>query len=443
MNKKRPHKLTNDRIAALPAAPGGKRYDVPDGLTANLFVRVGRRRKVFVLAARFGGAKNTTRLTIGVFPETSLEAARLIAEDWNRQVDHGLNPKKEKEREEQEEKLKRRRTFRSAIEDYLAYLPDREMNLHAAKDASEIRHDVLDPANDELLDRPIADVTDAELSRVIKTVRDRPAPAKARNVLAHLRTFFSWAASPDLRQEYGLTGNPMANVTARQLKLRKPVRRNKLNPLELRAYWRAAEATPYPYGPYLKFVLLAGGRRKSEVTGARWPEVDRNRRVWTVPKDRRKLGAQLGDLKVPLTLEAMTLLDELRRNQCEGHGACIFSATKGQTPICLSSKALKAFRAKVEAELRELDPRAVMSAWVLHDTRRVVRSALSELGIAEEVAEYILGHQQQGMAAVYNQGDFLPQARLALAVFTKRLLAIVEGSASDFVDDPLDAIIND
>ncbi|MGO6939484.1 tyrosine-type recombinase/integrase [Rhizobium johnstonii] len=444
MTKKRPHKLTDERIAALPAPNDCDRYDVPDGLTANLFVRVGRRRKVFVMSARFGGAKNTTRLSIGIFPGMTLDAARVIAEEWNRQVGRGLNPKKEKESEERLERLKTRRTFRSAINDYLAHLPSRIRNRHAAADAAAIRHDILDPSNDELLDRPIGEVTDGDLHRFIKAIRDRPARAKAMAVLCHLRTFFSWATSPDLRLDYGMVSNPMSNVTARGLGLQKGKRRHKLNALEVRAYWLAADAMPYPYGPYFKSVLLFGGRRKSEVVGARWSEMDLTRRVWTIPADRRKLGDSLGDLTIPLTLQARRLLDELRYNQCEGHGDYIFSTTNGQMPISAHfGHAMNNFRAKAEAELQKLEPQNHMRAFVLHDTRRVVRSALSAMGVTDSVAEYIIGHKQKGMDAIYNVDDFLPQSRLALRLFSERLLAIVDGFALDWVDDPAEEEIND
>ncbi|MBY3441810.1 tyrosine-type recombinase/integrase [Rhizobium laguerreae] len=433
---KRPHKLTNERIAALPAPTDGDRYDVPDGLTANLFVRVGRRRKVFVLSARFGGAKNTTRLSIGVFPEMTLDAARVIADEWNRQVGRGLNPKKEKEGDERRERLKKRRTFRSAINDYLAYLPSRMRNRHAAEDAAAIRHDILDPSNDELLDKPMVEVTDGDLHKFIKAIRDRPARAKAMAVLGHLRTFFSWAMSPDLRLEYGMVSNPMSNVTAKGLELQKGKRRHRLNALEVRAYWLAADAMPYPYGPYFKCILLFGGRRKSEVVRARWTEMDLSRRVWIIPADRRKLGDSLGDLTIPLTLQARGLLDDLRGNQCEGHGDFVFSTTNGQFPISAHfSRKMNDFRARAEAELHKLEPDNHLRAFVLHDTRRVVRSALSAMGVTDSVAEYIIGHKQQGMDAIYNVDDFLPQSRVALRQFSERLLAIVDGSALDWVDD--------
>ncbi|MBY3389158.1 tyrosine-type recombinase/integrase [Rhizobium laguerreae] len=444
MTKKRPHKLTDERIAALPAPNDCDRYDVPDGLTANLFVRVGRRRKVFIMSARFGGAKNTTRLSIGVFPEMTLDAARVIAEEWNRQVGRGLNPKKEKESDERLERLKTRRTFRSAINDYLAYLPYRAQNRHAAADAAAIRHDILDPSNDELLDRPVSEVTDGDLHGFIRAIRDRPSRAKAMAVLGHLRTFFSWATSPDLRLEYGLATNPMSNVTAKRLELKKGKRRHRLNALEVRAYWLAADAMPYPYGPYFKSILLFGGRRKSEVVGARWSEIDATRRVWIIPADRRKLGDSLGDLTIPLTLQATRLLDELRQNQCEGHGDCIFSTTNGQLPISAHfSRRMKIFRAKVEAELQKLEPLNHLRPFVLHDTRRVVRSGLSAIGVTDSVAEYIIGHKQTGMDAIYNVNDFLPQSRLALKLFSERLLAIVDGSALDWVDDPAEEEIDD
>lgn len=407
----RPRGITEERIINLRPAPAGKRYDFPDGDTANLFVRVGAQHKVFVLLARFGGTTNPTRRTIGVFPRVSLEQARKTAAAWNALIERGLDPKKEEERTEAARVRLARTTFASAMEDYIAALPSREQNRHVSADIKAIRRDILNPTRNPWRDTPMADVSDVDVSRLVKAIRDRGAPAVALNTFRHLKTFFGWAMEPERRRAYGLNANPIRDLAPKVLGLYRRVRKRKLDVHELRAYWKVAGETPYPYGPFFKSLLLTGVR-KAELVGMRRSEIDREDRLWTVPEERCKSGVVH---LVPLSAVMMLLVEEILDSLPSSHGDCIFSTTNGQKPINGFSKAVDAFRSRVAATLSEMRPDAAMKPWVLHDSRRVVRSTLSALGVRAEVAESIIGHSKKGIEAVYNQYEYLDETREALS----------------------------
>ncbi|NKM12081.1 DUF4102 domain-containing protein [Rhizobium laguerreae] len=427
---KRANALTDERIEALPAPAKGDRYDVPDPVTANLRVRVGRRKKMFVLSARFGDAKHSKRQIIGEFPEIGIEDARAVAELWNRQLRHGLDPIEERIRRMREEGLRKRRTFVSVMEDFIADLPNRDSNRHVDHDIRQIRRDLLNPETNKFLQDPIVDVRTSQLGQLIASIRDRPAPTQALKAYSLMRGFWEWAMAPERREDYGLTANPFADVTRKQLKLKKRTRKRSLSAKELRAYWAATEETPYPYGPYYRLVLLLGGRRKNELAKAKWSEFDMRTRIWTIEDS--KTGMKI---LVPLTKVAIRLLEELRANQHPNHGQFIFSTTLGLKPINGFGKAMAALRKKFVKKLLEIDPAAEIEDWILHDTRRVVRTALAALGVRGEVAERVIGHGPEGIEAVYNQWEYLNQTREALTLFTERLLDVVNGRAADFVTD--------
>ncbi|MBX5157595.1 integrase family protein [Rhizobium sp. NZLR8] len=423
------HGLTYEIIEALPPPEkGAERYDEPDPVTPNLYVRVGRRKKNFVLAARFGGAKHSRREILGEFPAMDIETARAKAEDWNRKLRHGIDPLEEEIRVAREEDLRRRRTFLSVMEDFLDDLPNRDRNRHVDSDIKLIRHNLLDPATNRFLGRPISEVTDVDLSDVLEAIRDRPAPTQAVKAFSLVRTFWEWALTPRRRQAYGLQGNPFANVTLKQLKLKRRIRKRTLDGDELRAYWRATLAMPYPMGPYFRFVLMTGGRRKSEAAGARWRDMDVETRIWTIVDSKTGMA-----IIVPLAKEVIVLLEEIRSNQPPNHGEFIFSNTNGQKPINGFGRAMNALRTLFAAELREIDPQAAVTGFILHDTRRVVRTALAALGVPGEVAERVIGHGPEGIEAVYNQWEYIPQTMSALALFNRRLLDVVENRAAGFV----------
>jgi integrase len=424
----RPRGITEERIVNLRPARDGKRYDFPDGTTPNLFVRVGARDKVFVLLARFGGRTNPTRRAIGAFPHISLDRARTMAAEWNALIERGLDPRKEKERAEEEEALAARRTFASAMEDYIAALPSREANRHVLADTKAIRRDILAPSANPWLGKPMADVEDVDVSRLVKAIQARGAQAQALTAFQHLKTFFAWAMEPERRIAYGLSANPIRDLMPKVLGLRRRVRTHLPDVHELRAIWKAADDTPYPYGPLFKGVLLTGVR-KTEFAGMRWSEIDWEDQLWTIPEERSK--SKVAHL-VPLSAAMLRLLEGVRRSQPKGHGDCVFSTTNGQTPVNGFGKATAAFRAKATAALSEMRPQAVMRRWVLHDTRRVVRTALSGLGVRPEVGECVLGHGKRGIEAVYNQYEYLPETRDALSRLADHLARVAAGAAVQF-----------
>ncbi|MFS2180069.1 tyrosine-type recombinase/integrase [Rhizobium pisi] len=423
--------LTKEKIDDLQYTKAGRRYDKYDGDVPNLVVRVGTRTKVFVLSCRFPGKAGSSRIKIGTFPKMSLEVARKKAREWNALIEQGIDPTQEDKRSEREERLKTRQTFRAALTDYMAWLPEREFTRHVWGDIAAIRMDFLAPVHDKILDKPVGEVKRSELARIIKLVRGR-APGKAMNDFGLLKTFFGWVTSPERGDDYAIVTDPLAGVTPGQLGLRTNTRLEVLDADEVRAYWEAAENTPYPWGPYFKVLLLTIARR-SAVAGMRWSELDPLRRLWKAPPVRHK--GKLIDHFVPLSDQLMEILAELHRGKPVGHGDCVFTTTDGQIPINNFSHEVHKFRLKAEAALREISPAKTMKHWVLHDMRRVDRTALSAMDVPGAVAEGMMAHGKKGIEGVYDQFGHLPQRRNAMAKLHDRLDQLVDGSKLDFWDD--------
>ncbi|RUM16832.1 DUF4102 domain-containing protein [Rhizobium phaseoli] len=426
---RKPQGLTDEKIRNLRFAKPGERYDKVDGTTANLFVRVGSRKKVFVLLARFGGAKNSSRRKIGEYPDMNLEQAREVAAKWNLLVAKRADPKTENTRTAAEQRRLARQIFRSAMEDFIAFLPFRERRRHVEEDIQAMRHYVLDSGM-EFVERPMREVTGIDIETLLVSIRDRPAPRQAGIIYTHLKEFFGWAMTPTNQKAYGLESNPAANLKPKWLGLKKRVRKHTLSPVQVRAYWRATEILGYPMGSCLQFVVLTGAPRKSKAARARWTEIDWNRRLWIETPGKSDI-----ERPVPLTAEAIALLLRLKRSQRPGHGDFIFSTTNGQKAVNGFSDSTDKLRLEMVKELEKLDPRAKPLNFVIHDTRRVVRTALAELDVPKDVAEAIIDHGKRGLDRVYNQYEFLRQCRTALSRFCARLMEVLDGSASGFGEE--------
>jgi integrase len=169
---------------------------------------------------------------------------------------------------------------------------------------------------------------------------------------------------------------------------------------ELRALWRAAHQLGYPLGPLVQLLMLTGQRR-SEVAGARWREIDLDKRLWSIPHERMKAGAAH---VVPLTDDAIAVLKDLPRFNRGDH---LFSTTFGANAINGFSKGKRRIDAAMTAELGH-----AAVPWVLHDIRRTMRTHLSALPVPDLVRELVIGHTKPGLHKVYDQHAYLDEKRL-------------------------------
>jgi integrase len=75
----------------------------------------------------------------------------------------------------------------------------------------------------------------------------------------------------------------------------------------------------------LEFTILTAART-SEVIGAKWPEIDRQRAVWVVPAERMKSGKEH---EIPLSRRLLDILDQLPREE----GDFVFPGATARAPL--------------------------------------------------------------------------------------------------------------
>jgi integrase len=87
--------------------------------------------------------------------------------------------------------------------------------------------------------------------------------------------------------------------------------------------------------------------------------------------------------------------------------------------------------AKAKAKLDKLMANAAgkpLAPWRLHDLRRTATHALAQLGFAPHIADRVLARTQgtiHGVAAVYNQYEYLDERRDALAAWGRKIEEII------------------
>ena len=273
--------------------------------------------------------------------------------------------------------------------------------------------------------RPIDSITRQDIIRVLDDAVARGAPYRAHNLLSDVRAFFNWVVE---RGTYGIEASPCDRIRPKVVIGKKAIRTRVLSDRELRAYWRASGKLGYPYGPLFRLLAITGQRR-SEVTVSRWREFDLDKRIWSIPAERMKADAPH---IVPLSEDALGVLETLPRFTGTGSGDYLFSASRGQTPVNSFSKAKNRLNSFMLCTLRAWarihgeDTSVIqLPHFVTHDVRRTVRTRLSSLPVSTDVAELVIAHTRPGLRKVYDQHAFEAEKREALELWATCLREIV------------------
>jgi integrase len=241
-----------------------------------------------------------------------------------------------------------------------------------------------------LFRRRLAEIKRADVVRILDSIIAEGKPYRANRVLAAIKKLFAWALDRGLIEVHPIFGlKPPSKELARDRILTEE---------EVRAFWAAASAMGFPFGPALLLLLLTGQRR-GEVTRMRWSDIDFQRGLWTVPAATAKNGRVH---EVPLSPAVFGILERLPRFI----GSDLVFTTTGTTPISGFGRVK-----------HRLDLAMEVSDWRFHDLRRTAASGMARIGVAPHVIEKVLNHvsgQISGVAAVYNRHGYDTEKREAL-----------------------------
>jgi integrase len=250
--------------------------------------------------------------------------------------------------------------------------------------------------------QPFCDIKRRDVSDLLDKVAEKHGRPQADAVLGTLRSMMNWHATRD--DNYV---SPIVKRMTRDHRQASERARNRiLDDAEIRAVWKAC-GDMGAYGALVKLLLLTAQREAKVATMCR--EDISNDGVWTIPAAPREKG-NAAELKLPqLALDIIAAQDVIDGNPY------VFPATvgKGNGPFNSFSQRKEELSKKLPAK---------MPRWVLHDLRRTARSLMARAGIADNIAERVLGHAIGGVQGVYNRHSYLAEKTEAL----QRLATLVE-----------------
>jgi integrase len=440
-------RLTDRSIQAARPPRAGDQAIVYDTREPGMALRtMASGHKSFVFVGRFPPSTNPTRRSLGAYradipaepdlPEhellaldvLSLAQARAKVRLWRRMIERGLDPEKELERQRAEREVRERKlaadTFEAVARRFMA---EHLAHARTAKAVGQLIENKLIAAWGS---RPITTITKRDVLSLIADVKAKAARATsarggdeaARQALAYTKLLFAWALEADI-----VSASPCPTLHAgkrsKLLAPKKP-RQRVFSDREIALIWQATEANLYPADSFTRLLLILGCRR-GELAGARWREFDLNKvgaEIWKLPGARVKGGAPR---IVPLPAMAVQMIRDLPRFTA---GDFLFSASHGRRPFSAFSR----LKTQLDDKITKLNGGPI-EQFGLHDLRRSMRTALSALSIPPLVAELMIGHKQQGIAAVYDLHRYENEQREGFERWCARLRDIVEPPPANVV----------
>jgi integrase len=351
-------------------------------------------KKTFLVQYRPGGRGTPTRkMFLGPYGEVTLHKAKTEALRILGLRAEGRDPALERQQAKQRAVSNK---FEAVANDFLA----KHASQNRTRDQVErtLQHDVLPHWGK----RSIHDISKHDVIILLDAVVARGSPIMANRLLALLSKLFNWCLSRGL-----ITSSPCTGIDAPS---KEKARDRVLTDDELVGIHETIRKMGGAFGPIVEMLVLTGQRLR-EVSEMTWEELDLGNALWTIPSSRTKNGKPHF---VHLSDQAVTVISNIT-----SIGEYVFT-TNGRAPFSGFSKSKK--------RLNELSG---VTEWTLHDIRRTVVSGMARLGIAPHIADKILNHQSgtiSGVAAVYQQHEFLDERKTALDAWSNHVQSLVSGS---------------
>lgn len=356
---------------------------------------------------RLNGRRET--LTIGRYGPDGLSLARARERclEARRAVADGRSPSQEKQR--QKRRLAEAKTFgeftaRWATE---ARMADSTRSMRK----SILDRDILPVFKNRLL----TEITADDLRDLCNKVKGRGAPATAIHVRDIVKQVYGFAI---LHGEK--VANPADDVAPSSIATFVPKDRA-LSPSEIRIALSQMEyVASYPTIKLGLRLILLTLVRKGELIHATWDEVDFEKALWSIPKERMKASKAHN---IYLSQQALDIMIALRT--CAG-GSRYLIPSRYDADKCMSNATLnrvtQLIAERAKANNLPLEP------FTVHDLRRTGSTILNELGFNSDWIEKCLAHEDgRSSRGVYNKAEYAEQRRHMLQEWADMIDAWVVG----------------
>ncbi|MBM9616643.1 tyrosine-type recombinase/integrase [Desulfobulbus rhabdoformis] len=359
--------FTKASLEQLEAPEPGKRRYVYDSKESGLLVQVtGNGRKTFQLYKKHMG--KPVRVTIGTFPELTVEQARKKAKAIKVELINGENPN---------DKLKQQRQEMTFADLFHVYL---ERHAKPRKKTWQEDETYFKRHLSALGKKRLSTITKGDVAAIHSRI-GKDKPTHANRVLALISSIIGRGI------EYGLYEgqNPCAGIR----RFPEQSRDRFLTADELQRFFLALEQEPNGTARDFFLVALLTGARRANVLSMRWSDIDLKGQTWRIPETKNGTPQT-----VPLVGPLLEILQELRKST----SSFFVFPGRGKTGHLVEPK--KAWKRICQS--------AGIEGVRIHDLRRTMGSWQAKTGASLPVIGKSLNHKSASTTTIYARLDLDP-----------------------------------
>jgi len=388
--------FTKANLDALPIPATGERVVFHDAKAKGLQVRVTSAGvKTFSVRRRIKGGA-VERVTLGRYPEMSIEHARRQAAEINAAIEGGANPAEAKRAHKGE------LTFGELFQQY--------MERHAKvrkRTWSEDEQRYKQYLEQPLGKKKLSTIDRQAIATIHANITRAGHPAVANRLLAVVSSVYGRAI------EWGL----IASNPARSIRRNKENSRDRfLQSDELPRFFDAVAGEPNPTIRDFFLLSLLTGARRSNVLAMRWQDLNLTESIWRIPETKNGTPQN-----VTLSPVAVTLLAE-RKVAAEDSAVYVFPS-HGKTGHLMEPR---------KGWVRILE-RAGLDDLRIHDLRRTLGSWQAKTGASLAIIGKSLNHKNTQTTAIYARLDLDPVRQSVNTATTAMLNAAGRRGTADVV----------
>jgi len=339
--------------------------------------------KLWRFKYRFNGKYKT--YSIGKYPRTSLSQARDELQKAKKQLDNGIDPSAAK----REQKLRQSKTFESVALEWWNAQKEKWTRGHAQTVWRRLELNALP----WLKDKPINEISTAELLQALRRVESRGAIDTTRRTSQYLNNIFIYAVACGYTEN-----NPAGNIVKALKVTTKKSMPAITEPALIKDLLKAIDGFQgsFVVKSALSFAPLVFVR-PGELRQSEWSEFDLDAGLWTIPAKKMKMRR---DHLVPLSSQALEILRELE--PLTGDGKYVFPSVR--------TKARPMSENTLNVALRRLG--YSKDKMVAHGFRTMASTRLHELGWKSDIIEFQLAHADKNkVRGIYNRAEYLEERK--------------------------------
>ncbi len=362
-DKENKFNFTKRSLEALPIPANGKRSYYYDEKVRGLGVSITNKGTItFIVYRKIDGRPE--RVTLGRYPDLSIENARGLASETNAQIAQGKNPNKEKS------KIRDEITFKELFEQYL----ERYAKIHKKSwQSDQDQHRLYLAAWNK---RKISSIVKSDIEILHAKIGREHGNYAANRALSLLGIMFTKAIS---------WGWNSPNPTVGVKKFKEKSRERFLHGDELSRFFAAlATEGNRTLADFFMTSLLTGARR-ANVLAMRWQDIDMQRAIWIIQETKNGTSHT-----VPLSSEAIAVLTN-RLPQKTLSSIWVFPSNTSKSGHLEEPK----------SAWKRILERSNLQDLRLHDLRRTLGSWQAATGANSYVIGKSLGHKTQQATAIY------------------------------------------